>query len=174
MDIPEEKILVFDADVLIHFMQAESFSELRNIYPKNKKIILQKVYDELQIYKKSKVMLDSAIHTLKYIEIAPFPLSSEMMKEFAHLTSSLMDMGKGESACMSYCKFTHDVIVSSNLRDVGEYCKRHEIDLLTTMDLIKWALDNDLWTEKVCNRFITKVIKKGGKLPFKSINDYVK
>lgn len=63
MNITEEKILVFDADVLIHFMQGDSFSDLRFIYPKNQKVVLQKVFDELQIYKGSKIMLDSAIDT---------------------------------------------------------------------------------------------------------------
>lgn len=174
MAIPKDKILVFDADVLIHFMQAGCFSDLKRIYPDNKKVVLQKVYDELQVYSKSKTMLDSAIHSFKFIEIADFPLSAEMMNEFAHLTSPLMDMGKGESACMSYCRFTDDVIVSSNLRDVGEYCKRHTIELLTTMDLVSWALENSLWTEDDCNTFIKIVKKSGGRLPFDTVGEYMK
>ena len=42
MEIAEEKVLVFDADVLIHFMQAGCFSDLKRIYPNNKKVVLQK------------------------------------------------------------------------------------------------------------------------------------
>jgi|SRR5690554_3518709 len=173
MDISEKKSLVFDADVLIHFILAECFSELRNIYPKNSKVILQKVYDELQVYKDSRNMLDSAIYTFKYIQLVSFPLTTDMMKEFAHLTSPKMDMGRGESACMSYCKFTDDVIVSSNLRDVSIYCKQNAIDLLTTMDLVEWAFENELWSEKECDAFITVVLKKGSKLPTRTIRSYI-
>jgi len=174
MEISEEKLLVFDADVLIHFIQSGCFSDLKRVYPKNKKIILQKVYEELQILKNSKLMLDSAIYTFKFLHLAEFPLSNEMMKEFAHLTSPIMDMGKGESACMSYCKFTDNVVVSSNLKDVGNYCRMHQIPVITTLDLVKWLYDHQIWSEYDCNTFINVVIRKGGKLPFKSINTFLK
>jgi hypothetical protein len=49
MSLSEEKILVFDADVLIHFMQAGCFSDLKRIYPNNSKVVLKKVYDEIKI-----------------------------------------------------------------------------------------------------------------------------
>jgi hypothetical protein len=173
MDITEDNILVFDADVLIHFMQAGCFSDLRKIYPKNKKIVLQKVYDEVQIYKESKTMLDSAINIFKFLELVTFPLSTDMLKEFAHLTSPIMNMGKGESACMSYCKFTNDVVVSSNLKDVGAYCRRHNIGLLSTLDLVQWALENSIWSEEDCNNFIKLVLKKGGRLPCATIQEYI-
>jgi hypothetical protein len=173
MEIAADKILVFDADVLIHFMQAGCFSDLKRIYPENKKVVLQKVYDELQIFKDSKVMLDSAIETFKFLHLIHFPISTEMMKEFAHLTSHIMNMGKGESACMSYCKFTNDVVVSSNLKDVGEYCKRHSIGLITTMDLLHWAYTNSIYTEDNCNAFIKVVLKKGGRLPCQTIQEYI-
>lgn len=166
-----KQLLVFDADVLIHFMQGEAFSDLRRIFPSNKKIVLDRVYQEVEKYKDSKTMLDSAIDQFKFLEKVKFPLDVNMMQEFAHLTSSIIDMGKGESACMSYCKFTKDVVVSSNLRDVGEYCKRHTIDLLTTFDLIHEAYASKLWTEAACDEFITKVRCKGGRLPFKNLKE---
>jgi predicted nucleic acid-binding protein len=173
MTIDESKILVFDADVLIHFIQGEAFSELRFIYPKNKKVVLKHVYDELQISSESRVMLDSAIETFKFLSITEFPLSTEMMKEYAHLTSPLMDLGKGESACLSYCKFTKDAVVSNNLKDVRNYCKTHKIDYLTTLDLVKWAFDNQVWNKNKCDEFIQTVIKKGGKIPNVKIEDFV-
>lgn len=174
MKVSEEKILVFDADVLIHFMQAECFSDLRFIFPNNQKVILQKVFDELQIYKESKRMLESAITTFRFLSVIPFPQHLEMMKEYAHLTSSLMDLGKGESACLSYCKFTNNVVVSSNLSDVRKYCNFHKIELLTTLDLVSWAFENSVWNEQKCNEFIQTVIKKNGKIPNIKISEYKK
>ncbi len=173
MTIPEDKTLVFDADVLIHFMRAERFSDLRFFYPKNKKVILEKVVEELSVYKDSKVMLDSAINQLKFLEVAKFPLSPDMFKEFAHLTGAIMNMGKGESACMSYCKFTEDVVVSSNLRDVGRYCNLHSIPLISTLDLVQWAFEHDIWNELECDEFISTIILKGGRLPSKTIKEYI-
>jgi len=165
------QILVFDADVLIHFMQGEAFSDLRLLFPQNRKIVLDCVYQEVEKYTSSKSMLDSAIHQFKFLELVKFPQTIEMMKEFAHLTSNLMDMGKGESACMSFCKFTKDVLVSSNLRDVGAYCKRHNVDLLTTFDLVHEAFHSEVWDETKCNAFITKVLSKGGKLPYRNLKE---
>ncbi len=172
MEISEEKILVFDADVLIHFIQGECFSDLRLIYPKNQKVVLQKVYEELQIHSKSKTMLDSAIHTFKFLKLINFPLNPEMMKEYAHLTSPLMDLGKGESACLSYCKFTKDVIVSSNLKDVLNYCNTHLLKHLTTLDLVLWAFENNVWSEAQCDTFIQALIQKGARIPNVTIAQY--
>lgn len=53
------------------------------------------------------------------------------------------------------------------------YCKQNSIDLLTTMDLVEWAYENELWTEKECDAFITLVLKKGSKLPTKTIRSYI-
>lgn len=174
MELSEEKILVFDADVLIHFMQADKLADLKFIYPENQKVILEKVLDELQVFKKSKEAMHIAIENWKLFSLIEFPASIEIMKEYAHLTSSLMNMGKGESACMSYCKFTKNIVVSSNLRDVGEYCKRHQIGLITTMDLVKWAYVNKVWTEAECDAFISCVKKKGGRLPVNSLKEFLK
>jgi hypothetical protein len=101
MSLSEEKIFVFDADVIIHFMQAQKLADLRLIYPKNQKVILEKVLAELTVFSRSRAMINTAIEEWKLFSVVPFPISTEMMKEYAHLTSPLMDMGKGASACMS-------------------------------------------------------------------------
>lgn len=44
--------------------------------------------------------------------VVPFSPSGEMLREYALLTEKF---GSGESACMAYCKFNHDVVGSSNL-----------------------------------------------------------
>lgn len=172
MSLSEEKIFVFDADVIIHFMQAQKLADLQHIYPKNQKVILEKVLAELTVFSRSRAMIHTAIEEWRLFSVVPFPISTEMMKEYAHLTSPLMDMGKGESACMSYCKFTENIVVSSNLRDVGTYCKRHNIDLITTLDLVKWAFENGLWSEDESDAFIATVKRQGGRLPVSKIREY--
>ncbi|MGL5785654.1 MAG: hypothetical protein ACRCX4_02375 [Bacteroidales bacterium] len=54
---------------------------------------------------KTKIILDAD-------EIIHFALTRDAMKEFALLTRTL---GRGESACMVYCKYNQDVIGSSNV-----------------------------------------------------------
>lgn len=47
--------------------------------------------------------------------------------------------GKGESACMAYCKFNHNVIGGSNLRDILNYYKENDIKYLTTLGFLAEA-----------------------------------
>ncbi len=173
MEISEEKILVFDADVIIHFIQADHFFTLRNIFPNNKKIILEQVTSELEKNPTTALMLANMSDFFGFIDVVDFPTNIEMMKEYSHLTSPLMDMGRGESACMSYCRFTNDIVVSSNLRDVSAYCKRHKITNLTTMDLVVWAYENGVMTESECDEFIRVVKRKGGLLPHNSLQEHL-
>jgi hypothetical protein len=48
-----------------------------------------------------------------------------------------MFKGDGESACIAYVRYSNDIIGSSNLSDVKNYCNLHSIDLLTTMDFVR-------------------------------------
>ena len=90
-------------------------------------------------------------------------------KEYALL---LRTFGKGESAGMAYCKFNHDVLGSSNLRDIKEYCQNNGITYLTTLDFLYYALKRNKLTEQECNQFIKEVRSKGSKLPDIDIANY--
>lgn len=173
MELSEEKVLVFDADVIIHFIQANHFSSLRDIYPNNKKIILNQVLSELNKNQTTARMLANMTARMPFIDIVDFPTDTEMMKEYSHLSGPLRDMGRGESACMSYCRFTQDIVVSSNLRDVAHYCKMHRIGYLTTMDLVVWAYKHEVWTESECDAFIRDVKRKGGLLPHDTLAEHL-
>jgi hypothetical protein len=81
-------------------------------------------------------------------------------------------LGKGESACMAYCKYNKDVIGSSNLKDIKKYCKDNGIQYLTTMDFINTAFNKKILTESECDEFIYNVISKGSKLPFNKFKKY--
>ena len=104
-----EKI-VLDADVLIHFSKAGRLSQLPEIFPEYKYVVLSTVYNEIKSLQKQ---LDQQIFYLKNIEKEDFSPSGEMRREYARLSTRY---GKGESACMAYCRFTDNVIGSSNLR----------------------------------------------------------
>lgn len=93
-----------------------------------------------------------------------------MMKEYAKLIKTL---GKGESACMVYCRFNHDVIGSSNLRDIKEYCQRYNLTYLTTVDFLFFAIQRKLMTKDEAVQFISEVRRKDSKLPDVDFDTFV-
>lgn len=134
-------------------------SLLPRIFPEYEYVVLDKVYNELSSVKNQ---LDNHILCLRNITKLDFKPTLEMMREYAALKSRF---GDGESACMAYCRYTANIIGSSNLRDIKSYCVDYQITFLTTMDFIYYAWQRKLMTEEECIAFIADVTAKGSKLP---------
>ena len=158
--------IVLDADVLIHFQKAGYLSLLPDIFPEYDCIVLSIVYEEISSIRKQ---LDMQIQMLKNIALETFSPKSEMAREYAKLSSRF---GRGESACMAYCRFTSNVLGSSNLRDISNYCKDNGITYLTTLDFLYYAFVRKKLTKEQCDTFIKDVNEKGSKLPFTDIATY--
>ncbi len=132
------KDILIDADVVSHFITGSQILVLHKIFP-NKILILDKVYDELLKLSSKKVEVQNLLNFGIATKI-PFPSDNhEIMKEYLHI-KKVMFKGDGESACLAYVSHTNDIIGSSNLKDVKQYCKMHSIELLTTMDFLCEAL----------------------------------
>ncbi len=159
--------IVLDADVLIHFSKAGCLSLLPNILPEYECIVLDYVYEEIITIQKQ---LDNQINYLKNITLEKFNASGDMLKEYAILKNSF---GKGESACMAYCRYTNNVIGSSNLKDIKDYCKQNSITYLTTLDFLYYAFKRGKMSEEESKSFIEKVQANGSKLPNIDITKYV-
>lgn len=159
--------IVVDSDVLIHFSKGEALSSLPNIFPEYEYIILSNVYDEV---KSLQVQLDNQMKFMKNISLETFAPTGEMLLEYAKLTNTF---GDGESACMAYCKYSHDVVGSSNLKDIYKYCKDNGITFVTTLDFLYYAYKRKVLTVKECNDFIHAVRSKGSKLPDIDIENYI-
>ncbi len=69
-------------------------------------------------------------------------------------------------------RFTNNIVASSNLKDIKQYCGLHNIDYLTTMDFLCEALKNGLFDLQRCNSFISAVTAKGSKLPVSKMEEY--
>lgn len=163
-----EKIkIVLDSDVLIHFTKGGCLHLLPSILPEYDHIVLSTVYDEV---KTIQGQLDNQILLLKNIKKIQFVPTGDMRREYARL---LTQFGAGESACMAYCRFTNNVIGSSNLRDIKAYCKEQNIVFLTTLDFLYYAWTRGRMTKEQCNEFIQEVRSNGSKLPDVSIDSYV-
>lgn len=116
-----EKVkIVLDADALLHFAKARRLSMWPEILLEYGHVVLNVVYDEI---KSIQNQLDNQILSLKNISKETFNPTGDMLVEYARL---LQSFGKGESACMAYCRYTHNVIGSSNLKDIKEYCEKQQ------------------------------------------------
>ena len=101
-----------------------------------------------------------------------FGQTAEEKREFARLISELR-LGKGESACMAYCKFNHDVVGSSNLKDITDYCRDNQITFLTTIDFLYYGIVRSVITKEDAEEFIRKVNSQNSKLPQVDFDKFV-
>jgi len=164
-----EKVkIVLDADVIIHFSKGGLLSLLPEIFPEYEYIVLDKVYDELSSLQRQLDNQIALIGNIKKVEFAP---TIEILREYVALKSRF---GDGESACMAYCRYTSNIIGSSNLRDIKNYCTDHQITYLTTLDFLYYAWYRKKLTEEDCNTFMNDVRAKGSRLPvIASIAEYL-
>ena len=162
--------IVLDADVIIHFIKAGQFSLLLDIFPEYQYLILDVVYNEVTKHRETKTQIDNTLQffssRISNIKFAP---KGESIREYARLLQSL---GRGESAGMVYCRDNHDVLGSSNLRDIKQYCSENGITYLTTLDFLYYAYIRKKITKEECDAFIEEVISKDSKLPKIDISQY--
>lgn len=161
--------IVLDADVIIHFSEGENLGILSQIFDECEYIVLDYVYEEVR-RKEVREQLQKQIEWFKNIRLVEFAPTGEMMHDYARV---LRERGKGESACLVYCMYNHDVIGSSNLRDIQEFCMEHGIAYLTTCDFLYYAWKRGKMSETEVLMFIEDVKKKGSKLPDIDIRKYV-
>lgn len=160
---------MLNTDVISHFISGGQFALLPAIF-KNKKVLLDIVATELRASRKFKTYIENVIRT-GFIKEINFQGNRQVIMEFAKLIKTF---GKGESACMAFCKFNKDILASSNMKDITIYCDENEITYLTTMDFLAEALNEKQLTEQECNDFIRNVKAVGSKLPVNTIAEYLK
>ena len=163
--------IVIDADVIIHFMKGESLHLLPKTYPNYQFVILDELLNkELRNIASTRQYLDNFFQYFPdAIAVVKWSPDYEMLKEFAELNKRY---GMGESMSMVYCKFNNDVIASSNITEITDYCDTNNIQYITTMDFIAQALKIGLMTETECDSFLVNVIAKGSTLPYNKISKY--
>ena len=164
--------IVLDADVIIHFVKAGQFSLLLDIFPEYQYLILDVVYDEVTVNRAMKTQIDNTLTFFaSRIANVRFEPKGESRLEYARLRNTLL-LGKGESACMVYCRDNKEVLGSSNLGDIKEYCSLNQIKYLTTLDFLYYAFIRKKMTKEEVDAFIAEVVAKGSKLPAADIEKY--
>ena len=167
----ERKIkIVLDADVIIHFAKGEMLSSLPMVFPECEFVVLDIVRQEVK--QPTLSQLQNQMAFLRNIKEVTFGETMEQRKEYARLTS-VVGLGRGESACMVYCRFHNDVVGSSNLRDITDYCEEHQITYLTTTDFLYYGIIRGVWTKADADKFIAQVNDSGSKVPVVDFDTFV-
>jgi hypothetical protein len=166
------KILI-DADVVSHFLTASEGDVIHRVFPNNPIYILDKVHAESQNWPvKSMLQEVSQLLTTKKIQLMDFPEDDEQIKKEYFWIKKMQFKGDGESASLAVARYHKNILASSNLKDIKNYCIMHKIDYLTTMDFLCEALQSKLFTEERCNQFIQKVLDNKSRLPCKTMKEY--
>ena len=71
---------------------------------------------------------------------------------------------------MSYCRFTSNVVGSSNFKDIRDYCSENNILYVGTVDFLYYGIKNGVINEKDAESLLYSMINQGAKLP--SFFDY--
>jgi hypothetical protein len=164
------RIILIDADVISHFITAGEQQSLNRIFP-NEIHVLDKVRAEASRLPSRKIIVDSIISD-GVLKVLDFPENDSQIKQEYFYIKKTLDKGDGESAALAVARYRNNIIASSNLKDIKNYCTNHKIDFLTTMDFLCHALKNGLWNEKRCDDFIAKVLARKSKLPCTKMADH--
>ncbi|MBT3386273.1 MAG: hypothetical protein HN778_02380 [Prolixibacteraceae bacterium] len=165
--IDPKKKIILDADVIIHFVKGGLIGIMPNIFA-------NKMYVPDVVYRESlSVKYQTPINNLFNFKLVEELEIKSDLKVFSEYNRLKKRFGKGESACMAYCRFNKDVIGSSNLKDITNYCAEHGIVYLTTMDFLVEAFRTKKLSEAECDEFIYKVKLKNSKLPCNTIFEYI-
>lgn len=164
--------IVLDADVIIHFAKGGRLDMLPRILPEFQFMVMDVVKKEIPLLLMP--LLQKVIEKDKTIVEDVFGRSAGEMKEYARLISQDgLALGRGESACMVYCLYHHDVVGSSNTKDVTVYCDEKGITYLTTCDFLFYAIRRGLMTKAEAVDFIAEVRRMGSFPPVVDFDTYV-
>lgn len=164
-----DALILLDSDVIRHFIHGGMLDKLAGIFPE-RFVILDKVKNELCRSAKIKPFVEAFIRDYNIAEMT-FPTDMTIIMEYAYLSRNF---GEGESACMAVAKHLHHFIASSNLRDIERFCRDNNITYLTTMDILHKAFEDKYFTKAECDHFIKEVILNGSKLPYFTMEEYIR
>lgn len=168
----KDKYIVIDNDIIIHFIKSGKLSDIHKIFSPIKLVLLDKVYEDFDDYQGNKRPIENLISfkLVTYAKISDYGIDVE--KEYLHIKKYMLK-GDGETACMAVARYNSNAIIgSSNLADINQYCKMHNLNYLSTMDFLCHAREKGIFSNADCNDFIKIVLQKKSKLPVTCMEDY--
>ena len=83
-------------------------------------------------------------------------------------------IGRGEASAIALAKVRGGAVASNNLRDVKTYIEEFGLELITTGDILKEALNRGLISEEEGKDLWQKMLRKRRKLGYASFSEYLK
>ncbi len=166
-----ENKIVLDTDVISSFAWVDRFDIVIKLYSPDI-IILDVVKEELIKVRHLFDIVNKYIESedIQFIKIDPY---SEEGIEYARLLKDLWSIGKGEAACMAYCRYHNCILGSSNFSDILDYCEKFNIRINTTVEIMIEAYKNELIDFRIGSRIWKKMIEKRRKLPYKTFQEAI-
>lgn len=173
----KNKVILIDADVISHFIATNRIDMLTVILAPHAVYVVDNVYKEATWHptdSQRKAKVDAWMTRCKVTHIG-FPYMNEhIKKEFYRLKKASPLLGEGERACLSIARFGHEVVASSNFRDVASYCDAFGIEYIGTLDILAIAIRKGIYTAEDCNCFIADAINLNkARFPVTDITHYV-
>ena len=172
------KPLIFDTDCLSAFLWVNQQSLLVQLYP-GQIVIPSEVLAELSFpgiaHLKARINL---MIKNKDVKLASIQTGTEEYQLYRKMTAKPelghVIIGKGEAAAIALAKVQNGVVASNNLRDVTVYVSEMGLQLKTTGEILKDALDTCLITEADGNKLWQDMLQKRRKLGYPSFTDFLK
>lgn len=96
--------IVLDADVIIHFIEADCFSLLPEIFPEYDYVILDVVYNEVSKNNKTKNFIDNYLHHIPKLKYEVFMPKGESMKEYFCSKNNIVYLTTLDFLYYAYCR----------------------------------------------------------------------
>lgn len=171
------KVLLIDNDVLSHFAATGNLDKLSDILSRHTIFIHEVVLKEAEKFKKVPSRYTDIQNWMqrKGIQVLHFPkgFSSPQVRDFYKLGKEYRVLDPGERAIIACARNGGEIVVSSNFRDVKNYCEENHIEYIGTFDILTIAMMKGIWSEADCNKFISEAIRiNGARFPKTVIGGY--
>lgn len=132
---------VFDNDCLSSFLWVKRTDLLVSLFP-GQILVPEPVSEELSYFKKTRfswVFFDFQQQVqMGLIKVVPIVIGDPVAEEYMLLISGKKGkaLGKGEAAVLAWVRYNGGTVASNNLADVAQYCRVHNLPLITTEDIL--------------------------------------
>ncbi|MCK4421334.1 hypothetical protein KAW48_06000 [candidate division WOR-3 bacterium] len=167
-----KKPIVLDTDMISSFAWVKRVDIIIKLYSPEI-ILLDVVETELSRVPHLLTQVREYIKS-RDIDYIKMDIYSKEGKEYARLTSEIWSVGDGEAAGMAYCRYNDCILGSNNFRDILNYCKKYNIKIKTTVDIMLEAFENNIIDKNEGDRIWKRMLSKRRKLPYKTFSGALK
>lgn len=100
---------------------------------------------------------------LEFVEVYEMGIGSCEYNLFNDIKKDYEYMGDGEAAVIALTQENGGVIASNNLRDVKDYVKKYDLNLITTAFILALAYERQIKTKEELDEIWTNMINNGRK-----------